>query len=198
VAAVSTWEAEGSDEDDEALAARASLDPDALAALYRRHVDAVHRFCERRLGNRQAAEDATSAVFMKAIRGLPTFHPGLGTFRAWLFGIAHRTVIDAYRTSRPSAPIEAAGGVADPSPAASPEAVALRAESAREVRALLQRLPDAQRAVVELRLAGLSGPEIAGVLGKSAGSVKLVQFRAYGRLRALLAAGDDSEDSHAP
>lgn len=190
---------EETDEADAALAAHASDDADALAALYRRHVAAIYRFCERRLGNRQAAEDATSAVFLKAIRGLPTFHPGLGSFRAWLFGIAHRTVIDAYRASRPAAPIEAAGEVVDPRPANAPELVALQAETAREVRALLSRLTGQQRAVVELRLADLSGPEIAAVLGKSTGSVKLLQFRAYGRLRALLAAGDDpGEDDHVP
>ena len=54
--------------------------------------------------------------------------------------------------------------------------------------------------MVELRLAGLRGPEIAAVLGKTPGSVKLLQFRAFGRLRALLAAGDDLDgpgDDHA-
>lgn len=198
MAVVAIREAEGSDEADEALAARAPTAPDALAELYRRHVDAVYRFCERRLGNRHAAEDAVGAVFLKAIRGLPTFHPGLGTFRSWLFGIAHRTVIDAYRAHRPTAPIEAAGDVVDPRPEHAPEAVALRAESAREVRAILGRLPEQQRVVVELRLAGLTGPEIAAVLGKSVGSVKLVQFRAYGRLRALLAADAAPEENHAP
>lgn len=88
----------------------------------------------------------------------------------------------------------------DPHPWHAPETVALRAESAREVRALLHRLSDPQRAVVELRLAGLTGPEIAAVLGKTTGSVKLVQFRAYGRLRALLAAdlNPPEDDHHAP
>jgi len=197
VAPTRIW-AEETDEEDAALAARASDDPDALAALYRRHVAAIYRFCERRLGNRQAAEDATSAVFLKAIRGLPTFHPGLGSFRGWLFGIAHRTVIDAYRAARPAAPLEAAGEVVDHRPGHAPETMALHAEAAREVRAILLGLSAPQRAVVELRLAGLNGPEIAAVLGRSTGSVKLLQFRAYGRLRALLGADADQEDRHAP
>lgn len=47
-------------------------------------------------------------------------------------------------------------------------------------------LPPEQREIVELRLAGLTGPEIARTLGKSHGAVKVAQFRAFTRLRAML------------
>jgi RNA polymerase sigma-70 factor (ECF subfamily) len=54
------------------------------------------------------------------------------------------------------------------------------------VRALLAHLPADQRRIVELRLAGLTGVEIARALGRSEGAVKMLQFRAVARLRALL------------
>ncbi len=54
------------------------------------------------------------------------------------------------------------------------------------VQMLLAALPDEQRHVVALRLAGLSGPEIAAVLGRHPAAVKSTQFRAYTRLRRLL------------
>jgi DNA-directed RNA polymerase specialized sigma24 family protein len=43
-----------------------------------------------------------------------------------------------------------------------------------------------QREVVELRLAGLTGPEIAAAVGRSHGAVRALQFRAYQQLRTLL------------
>jgi DNA-directed RNA polymerase specialized sigma24 family protein len=48
--------------------------------------------------------------------------------------------------------------------------------------------------VVELRLAGLSGPEIALALGRSPGAVRLAQFRAYARLRDLLGPANASQE----
>jgi DNA-directed RNA polymerase specialized sigma24 family protein len=64
-----------------------------------------------------------------------------------------------------------------------------------EVRALLLRLPPDQRRILELRLAGLTGPEIAAVLGKRLGAVKVAQSRAIARLRQILA--DDRAKSSA-
>ncbi len=47
-------------------------------------------------------------------------------------------------------------------------------------------LTGSQRQVVELRLAGLTGPEIAAVLNMHLAAVKSAQFRTYARLRTLL------------
>lgn len=176
---------------DAALVARAKLDRQAFAPLYRRYVDPIYRYCYRCLGSRAAAEDATSQVFLKALAALPGF--GGGSFRAWLFAIAHNVVADAFRQP-PGEPIEAAGDV--PDGALTPEELLLAAEAQRSVRGILTRLPAEQRSVVELRLAGLSGAEIAQALGRSLGSVKMLQFRAVQRLRTMLSAEPFSEETH--
>jgi RNA polymerase sigma-70 factor (ECF subfamily) len=54
------------------------------------------------------------------------------------------------------------------------------------VRDLLRQLPPEQARIVELRLAGLTGVEIALVLGRTPNAVKVAQYRAYSRLRALV------------
>jgi RNA polymerase sigma factor (sigma-70 family) len=54
----------------------------------------------------------------------------------------------------------------------------------------MRQLSPDQRHIVDLRLAGLTGPEIAEVLGMSESAVKSSQFRAYSRLRKLLAEED--------
>jgi RNA polymerase sigma-70 factor (ECF subfamily) len=173
-------EAEAAEE--AALVAAAKADPRAFAPLYRRHVGPVYRFCLRRLGDREAAEDAAAEVFARALAGLGGFRGG--SFRGWLFAIAHRAVVDHARAARPRAPLAAAADVADPAPG--PEEAAVAAEAAGAVRAVLAQLPRGQRRVVELRLAGLSGVEIAAALGRSHGSVRAQQHRALVRLRRLL------------
>ncbi len=164
------------------LAARARHDPHAFALLYARYVESVHRYCYRRLGNREAAEDATSTVFMKALAGLPGYRDE--SFRGWLFTIAHHVVADRRRAHRPLHSLDAAGELHDNAP--SPEDLALANEDWLTVRQLLAQLPEHQRQVIELRLAGLTGTEIARILGRSAANIHVTQFRAVARLRALL------------
>ncbi len=83
---------------DEALVAAAQEDFAAFAALYLRYVDLVYRFCYRRLGERTAAEDATSRIFERTLRALPRYRAG--SFRSWLFTIARNTITDLYRSER--------------------------------------------------------------------------------------------------
>ena len=174
-----------------ALVARAREDPHAFEPLYARYLDPVYRYCYRRLGGREAAEDATSLVFAKALAALPHYRDG--SFGGWLFAIAHNVVADAHRRRRPESPLAAAGDPVDREP--TPEAAALAADERRSVRALLAGLPADQRRVLELRLAGLTGAEIAGVLGRSVAAVKMLQLRAMTRLRADLgAAGPEETD----
>lgn len=159
-------------------------DPCAFAPLYLRYVDPIYRYCFRRLGSREEAEDATSLVFVKTLAALATFRPDGPSFRAWLFSIAHNTVADERRRSRPNTVAPDDVDLIDPAPL--PEAVVIDEEVVREVWALLARLPRDQADIVWLRLAGLNGPEIAGVVGRSTNTVKVSQYRAYTRLRALL------------
>jgi RNA polymerase sigma-70 factor (ECF subfamily) len=159
-------------------------DPCAFAPLYLLYVDPIYRYCFRRLGSQEEAEDATSLVFVKALAALATYRLDGPSFRSWLFAIAHNTVTDERRRYRPE--MTSPDDVDPTDPAPSPETAVIDDETGREVRTLLARLPRDQADVVGLRLAGLSGPEIARVVGRSPNTVKVSQYRAYARLRALL------------
>ena len=167
--------------DDVALVARAVADRLAFEPLYARYFDPIYRFCHRRLGTHDAAEDAAALVFAKAIEALPGYRVGEGSFRSWLFTIAYRVVADQFRGRHPVESLAAAREVAADAP--SPEGQVLAADERRMLRSLLAELPDDQRHVLELRLAGLSGAEIATVLGQSHAAVKMLQQRAVKRLR---------------
>jgi RNA polymerase sigma-70 factor (ECF subfamily) len=176
---------------DEALVALTRIDPTAFALLYRRYAPAVFQYCDRCLGDRPAAEDVTSAVFMRALAAFPAYRDRGGSFRSWLFAIAHNAIIDARRARRPIESLDRVIDLADR--AASPEDLALLALERRDITGLLARLSPDQRAVLELRLQDLSDKEIAEALGRSPGAVRTVQYRAVQRLRALLAADAGEE-----
>jgi RNA polymerase sigma-70 factor, ECF subfamily len=106
------------------------------------------------------------------------------SFRPWLFAIAHNALANALRDRRSVDSLLLATELADLAP--TPEEEALAADERRSLRALLARLPDEQRRILELRLAGLSGPETAAALGKTPGAVRTAQHRAFVRLRLLL------------
>lgn len=165
--------------------------------MFERYHRDIYLYCLRRLGNSHDADDAASTIFMKAYAALGKFRPrsgGMGvTFRSWSFAIAHNVIVDAWRkSSRPlrTLSLDSPMGidVADrtPAPGHSPEQHAIRSEEARLVLTLLNQLPESQRSVVELRLAGLSINEIAHALGMSVAATKSNQFRGYQRLRDLL------------
>jgi RNA polymerase sigma-70 factor (ECF subfamily) len=186
-------------DDDIVLVAQAKRDRQAFARLYRRYVEAVYRYCYRHLGSQEDAEDATSQVFTRALTALPRL--GEQPFRAWLFTIAHNVVTDVYRNrSRvpwdpPPASSRGAKESEDPDP--TPEHHVLAAEQGRSIRALLAQLPEDSRRLLELRLAGLNDVEIARVLGRSHGAVRVAQHRAVARLRALRAAAEAAESADA-
>jgi RNA polymerase sigma-70 factor (ECF subfamily) len=169
-------------DDDAVLVAAARQDPRALTFLYDRYLDPVYRFCYVRLGTREAAEDAASETFLKALAGLNAFRGG--SFPAWLFRIAHNVVADTRRRARPNMPID---NVYEPIDLAeSPEEFVIAGGEREALAAALAQLPDDQRLAVELQLAGWSGEQIAAALGKSPGAVRMLKLRALQRLRDIL------------
>jgi RNA polymerase sigma-70 factor, ECF subfamily len=178
--------------DEADLVERARWDRRAFAPLYRHYVAPVYGYCYHRLGTKEAAEDATSLVFAKALTSLPSHHGG--SFRAWLFGITHHVVADALRTRGPDEPLDAATVVVDASP--SLEELVLVDEDRRLLRHLLAQLPPGQRRIVELRLAGLTSAEIGLALGRSRGAIDVAYHRALVRLRTLVGDAAAAQEEH--
>jgi RNA polymerase sigma-70 factor (ECF subfamily) len=176
-------------DDEPDLVARAQRDRQDFALLYRQYLPDVYRYCYRRLGSQEAAEDASSQIFSQALAALPRFQSG--SFRAWLFTIAHHVVIDEVRRTRPASSLEVAASLIDPAP--SPDDVVIRAEAGQMIATVMTQLPPAQRQVLELRLAGLTAVEIAAVMGRSSGTIRNLQHRTLVRLRELLVVRDVTE-----
>jgi RNA polymerase sigma-70 factor (ECF subfamily) len=166
--------------DDAELVRRTHRDLEAFVHLYDRYVDAVFRYCSRRLP-RAAAEDATSVTFLNAlgaIRGLGPERP----VRPWLFTIAHNAVVDQLRRQQhlPLDEVE----ISAPGPSLDDRAI-LTDRRQRLSRAIATLGPDQQQ-VIHLRLAGLRIPEIGEAMGKSPGAIRVIHHRAVNRLRELM------------
>jgi len=165
------------DQDDErALIAAAQDDPARFGDLYDRYVHRVYGFVSRRVGNRAEAEDITSAVFEQALASLPRFEWRGVPFAAWLIRIAANALADHWR--------RAAREAGDPAPEVPDVAEMAAIERRAMLFQLVERLPDLQRRVIELRFGEeKSIRDIAAALGRSEGAVKQLQLRALENLR---------------
>ncbi|HYH11127.1 MAG TPA: sigma-70 family RNA polymerase sigma factor [Thermomicrobiales bacterium] len=165
----------------------AKTDPRAFAPLYDRYATPIYRFCYRKVGDPDAANDLTAQVFTRAIERIDRYHARPGaTFRSWLFAIARNTITDRWRRLRPTDTLDPARHtLTDHDPG--PEERAVHGDELDRLLAVLADIPPNQRDIIELRLAGLTTAEVGEVLGMSRGAVKTAQSRAYKRLRDLLA-----------
>ncbi len=166
---------------DEELVAAAQAKASAFTPLYERYLERIFRFCYNRLGDRQAAEDATSEVFLQALAHLPAYRSG--TFAPWLYTIARNIVIAYYRRQRHMELLESSAAA---NAGRLPDPAALQAQRADLLAALAQ-LSDEQRTAVELPAAGWSDAQIGAILGKSEAAVRMIRYRAMQRLHSLLA-----------
>lgn len=169
--------------DDDTLVAEARTNPAAFGDLYERYHAIIHNFVRRRVTDSHQAEDLTSQVFLRALRGLPTYQSGF--FRGWLYQIARNVILDSYRGQRPTTSGDALACHADTGPG--PLDVIEVQEAREEVHRLIDQLPKSQRDVIGLRLRGYTGQEIADTLGLSLSAVKSAQFRAFDTIRRLMA-----------
>src|SRR5450759_5910809 len=93
--------------DDTVLVEAARCDPAAFTTLYRRYVTPVYRYLYKWVGSPVEAEDLTSQVFIEMLEGLVHYREQ-GHFAAWLFTIARRKAIAAYRCQHSNLPLDKA------------------------------------------------------------------------------------------
>jgi RNA polymerase sigma-70 factor (ECF subfamily) len=155
----------------------------AFAVLYRDLNPRLLRYLGARAPS--AAEDVAAETWLAVARQLASFSGGEAAFRGWLFTIARRRLIQHWRDTgrRPATPV-APESLVGRAGSDDPEADALSAVSARAAAAAIAAAlsPD-QADVVLLRvLAGLDVDQVAEILGKRPGTVRVLQHKALRRL----------------
>lgn len=157
-------------------------DEKALSDLARYVYSRIYGYIYYRVNHREDTEDLTSEVVLKAMRALRTQH---GNFNAWLYKIAKNAIIDFYRRRGVRSEVSLSDLNHEiPDDATRVSEIVLTKERLRKG---LQYLTEEQRQVILLKfIEGYTNKEIAQIIGKSTGAVKLLQFRALKSLRAVL------------
>jgi RNA polymerase sigma-70 factor, ECF subfamily len=172
------------DQDERRLVERAKVDAEAFGQLYDRHVAGIYRFVYARLRNVASAEDVTAEVFTQAFRNISRYQDRGRPFTCWLYRIAANAVANHFRRQ----PVTGELSEGLPDTATQVEATAIRHLEVEDLWRLVERLPRQQRLAMTLRFGqDRSARETAQIMGKSDAAVKLLIYRAVGRLRSEVA-----------
>jgi RNA polymerase sigma-70 factor, ECF subfamily len=167
----------------ESLILTPPLDSMAVGKLYDAFYDTIYRYCARRLYFHQVAEDAVSEVFLTMAQRISEFRgKSLRDFRAWLYVIAANHV--NLRIRQKLRDQRLLDTLAEKTLRSEPDGHERR--WAALFRSLLT-LNEQQQHLISLRFfQGLSHEEIASIVGKRAGTVRVRIHRALKELRPTL------------
>ncbi len=189
-----------SDEDMAHLLRQAQhYDPAAFDRLYTIYAERVYRYVWYRVRDPDVAKDLTADIFERVIQKIVTFHIArqntVATFSGWLFRVAHNHIYHFRHRRQREESVLVSNEEAMERPAEAMDLAKLA--EAREWEAALQaamgRLPEDQQEVLILRFwEQLSHAEVASLMGRSEGAIRVLQHRALTTLRAMLAPNDPS------
>lgn len=169
-----------------ALDGARQADERAFALLYRDAHPPLLRYLRGMSG--EYAEDAASETWLEVARGLDGFEGPEPAFRAWLFAIARRKLIDRirYETRRPSASWDDLELVGPVTRDVAEDVV--DADSTQHALALVRTLPRDQAEAVLLRVvADLDYADVAQIMDRTPGAVRVLVHRGLRRLEQELA-----------
>jgi RNA polymerase sigma-70 factor (ECF subfamily) len=156
-------------------------DPEAPGALIGALSPALMRFFRSQFAIREQADDLLQETWLRIHRVRHTYRPGEPVL-PWVYAVARRVGIDAYRKTRRITAHECAMErlPEQAAPAVTPSSLA-------EFDALMAALPETQREVLTMmKVGGLSLEEVARATSSTVGAVKQKAHRAYEKLRDLL------------
>ncbi len=155
-------------------------DFEAYGELYSIYLDRIYRYVFHQVKDKMTAEDITEEVFIKAWKAIDSCRGKEQTFLPWLYRIAHNQVIDNLRSRPKHLPIE----METVDTVSGPQLEAAGDLEQQELPGMLAYLPQNQRQVIILKfIEGLDNREIADIMGKSQGAIRVSQMRALAKLR---------------
>jgi len=171
---------------DSALLERArEYDAQALAEIYDRYAESIYRYAYRYVGDAEQAEDLTSEVFLKLLQVLGTRRAPRQQLQGWLYRVARNLAIDWYRQRAKGVQYSLEEELTPDG--GTPPTWLEQQELQDELREAIRQLTPEQQEVIVLRFGeGRKISEVGRMMGKSEGSVKVMQYRAINRLRKLL------------
>lgn len=169
----------------DALDAAKGGDERAFAALFRDVQPVLLRYLQ--IIAPQATEDVAGDTWLQVVGGLAAFSGDERAFRAWVFTIARHRAIDVgrARSRRNTLPLDEAD-FAERQLSPDTADLVLERMSTQEVLRLIATLPRDQAEIILLRVVvGLDGPDVAKIMRKTPGAVRVAAHRGLRRLAGL-------------
>ncbi|MBI5754464.1 sigma-70 family RNA polymerase sigma factor [Candidatus Peregrinibacteria bacterium] len=161
-------------------------DQEAFAKIYDIFVDQIYRYVYYRVQGADV-EDIVETVFLKVWENIRQYKPQKKSFSAWLFRIAHNLVVDHYRAYKDKIFDELSSDLPDQSRQHNPIRSAQSSFDNLVLKKALVKVKKQYREIILHKFINeLSNSEIAEILGKSEGSLRILQFRALKALRKEL------------
>lgn len=158
-------------------------DVESFGELYGIYLGRIYRYVFYQVNNKTTAEDLTEEIFLKAWEGISKFKWKGVPFVAWLYRIARNHVIDYFRTSKQQQSLDEELEGHDNNP----EQEADNKQTQRMLSKAILSLPQQQRQIILLKFVeGLENCEIAQIIRKSQGAIRITQMRALESLRRKL------------
>jgi RNA polymerase sigma-70 factor (ECF subfamily) len=156
----------------------------AFGAIYDHFADKIYRFIYFRVGHKEVAEDVLSDTFVKSWQKINQVNSP-EALSAWLYQIAKNNIIDYYRLKKETVDLADVEDLLEDE--ASPIDSANLVLQQQRILDVLDQLSDEQQQVIKYRFfEDLTNEEIAYVMGKSEGAIRVLQHRAITRLKELL------------
>lgn len=169
-----------------------NINKETFAALYDQYIKSIYRFIYFKVNSKEEAEDLASETFLKAWNYLskPDNSNKIHNFKAFLYQIANNLVIDFYR-KRSLLPITLNDGEWEDANVPDTGLTGIdrikKEDDVAELKEAFKKIPENYSSVViwyYLEEMGIS--EIAQILGKSEGTVRVTVHRALKALKRVL------------
>lgn len=159
-------------------------DREAFGLIYDHFSNKLYKFIFFRVGHKELAEDILADTFVKAWTKIDHVASSKA-FAGWLYQIAKNNIIDYYRVKKVTVNLDEVVEFLED--ASSPVDDANLMIEHRVVMDLINHLPTDQQQVIKYKFfEELENIEIAQIMGKSEGSIRVIQHRAINKLKDLL------------
>lgn len=159
-------------------------DPQAFSEIYSLYFEKIYRFVYYRVNHKEIAEDLVSEAFLKAWNSLSHIDDA-SSFSPWLYQIARNLVIDYYRAKKNDVDLQSLENILS----YEDNIIARTDLSLQQINflAALKKLNSIQELVIKLKfLDELNNREIAVILKKSEGAIRVIQHRAINELKKII------------
>jgi RNA polymerase sigma-70 factor (ECF subfamily) len=157
---------------------------EAFGHIYDRHIRTIYNFVFYKVFDKDLAEDLTSQTFFKALKNVSSVDPDRAII-SWLYKIAHNSILDHYRSVRPTEDVDDHWDLGD-------ETIDIVGRldtdvDMKRVGKYLKELTSLERDIIIMRIwQELPYQAIAEIIGKSEANCKMIYSRSLKKLKSMI------------